>query len=796
MSQARIIASDDVINLNSIQQKTLNRTSSTDTLDTATAYYLAIVRPTQVSAEPPGGIRITENPRDVMRFNIDSEFPYFALDLETRGTNPLSSSAKIYCVGLTSWSGQTISFYTANWSQNEWDILYTFLGRDDIKFIGHNVMFDGAWLAKFMGGLYVNWSYDTLALYKHLANEGYPIQNSSYGLKNAQIDLLGWDSKGDETINEWLVMNGHYTGRLRENPSNEEMVEKYQAGKIRPDKSKMYLVPKDILSHYCGLDTYSTMALFRHVFIPSVEAHTWAESFWSYQDTFMLNLFALIEQFLDGILIDVPRLEEHHKDLEQRTLEARKAFMHHPQVKPHIEEYRARKLEEYANQAPDLYKKLPTLGNEPVKLKKDGTVSKNWIQWDRKRAALENGDFNQVSQAWIDWDNKMKSMQREELFNLDSGPMRSWLFYEALKFPVLTKTESGRPETGKNALKNWGELGQLLKNYNDTNKETQMVQSCLNNIRENRIHPQFKAPGTFTGRLAGGSTEDEETESKFNIQQIPKKKEYLSCWIPDPGHVFVDVDATALEPVVLTALSRDPNMLKIYGPTAKPNDIYLFVGSQLPGLGPKIRASGYDPENPTAEGIARAKKECKKERGISKTIVLGSQYGMGPKKLRLTLSLEGIQISEEEAYQLWKGYWDIFSGIKEYKNKLENEWQRNQGWVLNAIKRPVCCGADWLKDLPNRVVQSSGHDLQMMIIEETLKLRSQARFPIKGIIWDFHDQSIVQVPEKYGKEMIEIFKEAYKNMNTRLHEINPEFKLNIKGDPAIVHNLAEAKIQE
>jgi hypothetical protein len=53
-----------------------------------------------------------------------------------------------------------------------------------------------------------------------------------------------------------------------------------------------------------------------------------------------------------------------------------------------------------------------------------------------------------------------------------------------------------------------------------------------------------------------------------NCQQQPKTRGYLECFKPRPGRVWVDHDFTALEPCVLTELSRDESMLKIYGPAA------------------------------------------------------------------------------------------------------------------------------------------------------------------------------------------------------------------------------------
>jgi hypothetical protein len=56
---------------------------------------------------------------------------------------------------------------------------------------------------------------------------------------------------------------------------------------------------------------------------------------------------------------------------------------------------------------------------------------------------------------------------------------------------------------------------------------------------------------------------------------------------------------------------------------AKPTDVYLFVAANLGGeLGRKIRAAGFDPDNPTKESVAKAKKDAKKERNIAKLLHL------------------------------------------------------------------------------------------------------------------------------------------------------------------------------
>jgi len=194
-----------------------------------------------------------------------------------------------------------------------------------------------------------------------------------------------------------------------------------------------------------------------------------------------------------------------------------------------------------------------------------------------------------------------------------------------------------------------------------------------------------------------------------------------------------------LEQVVLAELSKDESLFKIYGPGAKKNDIYLFNGAHLPGIKDAILGSGYNPNNPTPESISKAKKECKKERGIAKVITLGSSYGMGPKKLKLTLALQGIKITSDESYELYKRYWELYSGVKEYERFLLKELEENKGWVLNGIGRPVGCAKNYEKDIVNRVVQGTGHDLHILYIHINNQLFEENKIKVDGIVWDFHD---------------------------------------------------------
>lgn len=170
-------------------------------------------------------------------------------------------------------------------------------------------------------------------------------------------------------------------------------------------------------------------------------------------------------------------------------------------------------------------------------------------------------------------------------------------------------------------------------------------------------------------------------------------------------------------------------------------------------------------------------------------------YGMGPNKLKDTLNLEGIPCTGDEAFQLWTAYWNLFSGIKKYEKTLQREWERRHGWVRGLWGQPVCVAEDYKKDLVNRVVQGSGHLFQMKVIEHLFRLRQERGLHYQGLIWDFHDQTVLQTPADEVDATFECLAEAYRRANLDLQKFAPKFDIVLKGVPQQVPTLSEAKVE-
>jgi hypothetical protein len=155
------------------------------------------------------------------------------------------------------------------------------------------------------------------------------------------------------------------------------------------------------------------------------------------------------------------------------------------------------------------------------------------------------------------------------------------------------------------------------------------------------------------------------------------------------------------------------------------------VGSAIPGIKEAFTACGYNPDNPTKESISRIKKEHKVLRSICKVLTLSAQYGAGPRKIHETLKLQGIQKELEEIQNIHRAYWQLFAGIKEYEKFLLGMWQRNGGWILNGVGRPLGVHRDMTKDLVSRCL--SGDTIVLSKQRGFIKLREVT---VADAMWD------------------------------------------------------------
>lgn len=671
---------------------------------------------------------------------------YLAVDFETKGGD-YSQDIQIIGVGLAWDTGSCYIDWGSSPENCKEELLNTLYHHPGL--LAHNVYFDGGVLRK-TTGKHFNWHACTYALLAKLHNES---PESRWGLKDAQVNILGWTDSNEHELDEWLCVNGFYRGVRRVDDSPEALHKLYLEGKIKPEKGEMWRAPFDIIGKYCCLDAEACYLLYTQILKP-VSTKFPALEEWFHRD-FMHLIKQLIEQKVHGMLVDRDSLRLYGEDLKGDIDNITKEFLARPEVQGPI-----REIEN--DMRAEVYLK------EPTQFVKSGKVSKNYEKWLAKCELIDSGGMPEYN------------------FNIQSGDQLRKLFYDKLKFEatIFTDNETApQPAVSTKALKKMGELGAMLVERADRTKALSYVDAYMElSEATGRMHPSFRCPGTVTGRLSGKDP---------NLQQMPKTKAMMGQFHARPGHVWVDLDFSALEPVVLTEFSQDENMMLIYGDGRPSNDIYLFVGAHIPGMGDKIRGVGYDPRNPTKEGLGRAKKECKHERSICKTVVLACQYGAGAKKVHQTLEEQNIFLDYWEVEKVHSGYWDLFAQVKDFERSLYFEWKRNKGYITNGLGRPMAVPERYQKDILNRFVQSTGHDILTMYIRILCDRVAAAGIPYKPIVIDFHDATTIEVPEEHGERTLQIFNEAMAELNNKL-----QGTIKLKGVPVIGRTLAEVKEPE
>jgi len=159
------------------------------------------------------------------------------------------------------------------------------------------------------------------------------------------------------------------------------------------------------------------------------------------------------------------------------------------------------------------------------------------------------------------------------------------------------------------------------------------AQSLLDKINPitGRLHTDFRQM-VSTGRLSS---------SNPNLQNIPKKQKYRSCFVAAEGNSLITCDMSSAELRILGNLSRDPVFLECFK-----NNIDLHTRSASEIF--KVPMHAVD----------------ESMRDACKALSFGLMYGLS--KFGLARRLK---ISESDAQSLINNYFNVFKGVKKYLDK-------------------------------------------------------------------------------------------------------------------------------
>ena len=299
-------------------------------------------------------------------------------------------------------------------------------------------------------------------------------------------------------------------------------------------------------------------------------------------------------------------------------------------------------------------------------------------------------------------------------------------------------------------------VGTYLKYEKANTLSSNFTGPYLSSVRNGRLHPGFNICGTVSYRLSG--FKPYLLNAPFDEKMILKN---FKC---DEGFGGVHADLSAVEPCLTAHYSEDPSLLKVFQKGL--GDIYLDLALSL---FPEDQAlqSEYMPNVQITQAV---KVRFEKQRKVAKIVQLAVQYTGTEHTVAASLTSAGFPTTKEQARAYVLAYWRKFHAIKVFNYRLKVLY-KNQGLLRNVAGRIIRIPETWPwdhKDLPNRFIQSGGHDILVLWATEIYRLCQERGITIKPILLDCHDSTSNQAPISQIDSLKEVYQKALDNVNEQL----------------------------
>ncbi|EGK8105536.1 DNA polymerase I [Campylobacter lari] len=345
-----------------------------------------------------------------------------------------------------------------------------------------------------------------------------------------------------------------------------------------------------------------------------------------------------------------------------------------------------------------------------------------------------------------------------EKFNINSPKQVGNVLFEKLKLSSGKKSKTGYSTDEKvlntildehpivKEILAYRELAKLVSTY------CEPLLRLAKKDENSRIYSSFLQTGTATGRL---SSKDP------NLQNIPAHgqyaKDYKSCFVAKEGFSFISLDYSQIELRMLAHFSEDEKLLEAF---LNDEDIHAKTAIMI------FNRSDYE------------------TRSIAKSINFGLIYGMGYKTLSQNLKIEA-----KLAKEYIEKYFENFTSIKTYFEKVKNEAKRN-GFIKTLLGRKRYFDFENAKPMHvamyeresiNSTLQGSAADIIKLAMIEIAKDLDEN----KCLILQIHDELIFEVKD-------ELCEEFAKNASDIMENI-VKLKVKLKTSSSIAKNWGALK---
>jgi DNA polymerase I-like protein with 3'-5' exonuclease and polymerase domains len=214
-----------------------------------------------------------------------------------------------------------------------------------------------------------------------------------------------------------------------------------------------------------------------------------------------------------------------------------------------------------------------------------------------------------------------------------------------LPFP---RTGTDLYATSSELLQDLADIVPFVKRLLEFRETQKLLSSFVGKMAKRVLHPSFNVLAR-TGRTS--------SFGEINAQNLPTRHEVRSCFVPSPGHVFVDCDYATIELATLAQarLAQFGLDSQMAAAINADQDLHTLVAA---------RVTGKDQEE-----VSKA------DRKKAKPINFGKPGGMGSATLKQYAKASyGVQLTDEEVEDLSDAWFELFPEMKDFLADTHDTW--------------------------------------------------------------------------------------------------------------------------
>ena len=202
------------------------------------------------------------------------------------------------------------------------------------------------------------------------------------------------------------------------------------------------------------------------------------------------------------------------------------------------------------------------------------------------------------------------------------------------------RTQTGLYGTSADDLRDMMDVVPFVRKLTEYRETEKLCGSFVEKMSCRELHPSFNVLAR-TGRTTSFGA--------INAQNLPRDDRVRSCFVPSPGHVFIDADYKTIELATLAQacigqFDLDSKMACVIN---SGEDLHTLVAMRVTGKG--------------KDAISKA------DRQQAKPINFGKPGGMADRTLQLYAKVSyGVDLSDEEVAALSKAWFELFPEMKAF----------------------------------------------------------------------------------------------------------------------------------